>query len=85
MTLGEAHDEVHCDLCERGGIFGDSDLVKGGAGFMREVLVLLAHSAPFHVLFYPGSRSWPEIMAVDLSCHVISPSMPPSFVFVPHP
>jgi len=85
LTLGEARDEVHCDLCERGRILRDSDFVKWGAGFVCEVLVLLAHSTSLDVLLYPGSHLWPEIVAVDLSNHLIPPSMPPPLVLMPHP
>ncbi len=52
---------------------------------MHEVLVLLADCAPFHVLFDPGSCFQPEIVAVDLSGHLVPPSVPPHFVLVPYP
>ena len=84
-TLGEACDEVHRDLCERGCVLGDGDFVEWGVGFVCEVLVLLAHGAPFYILLHPGSCSQPEIVAIDLSNHLIPPSMPPSFVFMPYP
>ena len=85
LTFGKAHDKIHCDLCERGHVLRDCDFVEWGAGFVREVLVLLAHRAPLYVLLYPRSCSWPEIVAIDLSNHLVSPSMPPSFVFMPYP
>jgi len=84
-TLGEACDEVHRNLHERGRIFRDCDFVEWGAGFVHEVLVLLAHGAPFYILLHPGSCSQPEIVVIDLSNHLIPPSMPPSFVFMPYP
>ena len=62
---------------------GDRDFVKWGAGFVREVLVLLADYAPFYVLFDPGSRSWPEIVATDLPCCFVSALMVSSYVVVP--
>src|SRR6266851_2472819 len=54
LALWEARDKVHCDLCKRGRIFRDSDFVKWGVGFVREVLILLTHGAPLHILFHPG-------------------------------
>jgi len=84
-TLRETRDKVHCNLCERGCIFGDGDFVKWGAGFVCEVLVLLTHGTPLYVLLYPGSRSRPEVVAIDLLNHLVPPSMPPSFVFMPYP
>src|SRR6266851_5854290 len=84
-TLGEACDKVHGDLCEWGCIFGDGDFVKWGAGFVLEVLILLAHGAPLYVLLHPGSCLRLEIVMVDLPDRLVSPSMPPSLVFVPYP
>ncbi len=83
-ALREAYDQVHHDLGERGCVFGDSDFVKWGAGFVHEVLVLLADGAPFYILFNPRSCSGPEIVAVDLSGCLVSSSVPPRFVVVPH-
>ena len=54
-ALREARDEIHGDLRKWGCVLGDSDFVKGGAAFVREILVLLANSTPLHVLLYPGS------------------------------
>ncbi|SRR6266851_3308749 len=85
LTFGETRDEVHCDLHERGHIFGDSDFVKWGAGFVHEVLVLLTHSTPLDILLHPGSCLGPEIVAIDLTNHLVPPLMSPSFVFMPHP
>ncbi len=85
LALGETRDQVHRDLHERGHILGDGDFVKWGAGFVCKVLVLLAHSAPLYILLYPEPCSWPEIVAVDLSYHLVPPPVPPSFVFMPYP
>ena len=82
-ALGEPDDEIHSDLCERGCILGNCDFVKWGAGFVCEVLVLLADCAPLYILFDPGSCSWPEIVATDLPCRFVSALMPSSYVVVP--
>src|SRR6266853_2225439 len=74
LTLGEACDEVHHNLRERGHILRDCDFVKWGAGFVHEVLVLLAHGAPFYVLLHPGSRLRPEIVLIDLLNRLVPPS-----------
>jgi hypothetical protein len=62
----------------------DHDFVKWGAGFMREVLVLLAGRAPLYILLDPGSRFQPEIVAADLSCRLVSAPMPSSYVVMPY-
>ena len=84
-AFGESGDEIHGDLCERGHVLGNCDLVKWGAGFVREVLILLADCAPLYVLLDPGSCSWPEIVAADLPCCLVSAPVPPSYVVVPFP
>jgi len=84
-ALGKACDEVHHDLRERGCVLRDSDFVKWGAGFVHEVLVLLAHGTSLYVLLHPGPCSWPEIVAIDLLNCLVPPLMPPSFVLVPYP
>ncbi len=84
-TLGEAYDKVHGDLREQGCIFRDSDFVKWGVGFVREVLVLLTHGASLYVLLHPGSCPWPEIVAIDLPNRLVPSLMPPSLMFMPHP
>ena len=83
-TLGEACDEVHRDLCERGCVLGDGDFVEWGVVSMHKVLVLLTDSAPLYILFHPGPCSRPEIVVVDLLNRLISSSMPSSFVLVPY-
>ncbi len=50
---------------------------------MCKDLVLLTDGAFFYVLFDLGSCLWLEIVAVNLSSHLVPPSMPPSFVVVP--
>jgi len=62
---------------------GNRDFVKRGAGFVREVLVLLADCASLYILFDPRSCSWPEIVATDLPRCLVSASMPSSYVVVP--
>ena len=84
-ALGESSDEIHGDLCEGGHILGNCDFVKWGVGFVHEVLILLADCAPLYILFNPGSCSWPEIVAADLPCCLISAPVPSSYVAVPFP
>jgi hypothetical protein len=52
---------------------------------VREVLVLLADCTPLYVLFDPGSCSWPEIVATDLSHCLVSAPMSSSYVVMPFP
>jgi len=42
LALGEACDQIHHNLSEGRCIFRDHDFIKWGAGFVHEVLVLLA-------------------------------------------
>jgi len=48
---------------------------------MRQVFVLLARGAPLHVLFYPLSCFWPEVVPLDFSYGFISSGV--SAVVVP--
>jgi hypothetical protein len=63
---------------------GDRDFVKWGAGFVREVLVLLADCASFYVLFNLGSCLQPEIVTTDLPCCFVSAPMFSFYVVVPY-
>jgi len=49
---------------------------------MHEVLVFLADGASFYILLDPGSCSWPEIVVVNLSKHLISPPMSSFFMIM---
>src|SRR6266851_1487306 len=85
LALGKACDEIHGDLCERGCVFRDCDFVEGGMRLVCQVLVLLANSAPLHVLFHPGPRSRPVVVAVDLPDRLVPSPVPSPLVFVPYP
>ena len=58
-AFGEARDQIHRYLCERGCIFRDGDFVEGDACSMSEVFVLLALCATLDVRLYPVPHSWP--------------------------
>jgi len=85
LALGEACDQIHHNLSKGRCIFRDHDFIKWGAGFVHEVLVLLADSAALYILLNLGSCSRLEIVVVNLSNHLVPSSVPPCFVVMPYP
>jgi len=54
LRFGKSCDQIQGYLCEWWGVFWNSDFVKWGFLYVREVFVLLAGCTSLDVLFDPG-------------------------------